>query len=259
MSVLWCQGMFASGSTWLFNAAMQVAAALAPGREVRSRFVTDARDLAGLADAAVCHVVKTHHLDPEVRGAALSRARAFLVTVRDPRDAVLSLMQHQRYRLPVALAQVERSAHFCAVLAGDPRAVLLHYERRFTDDPATLDRIAAALGGVLDAAARARIFQATRREQVEALIAGLDAMQGTVRDALSGDQYDSRTQWHRHHAGRDGRTGRWAEMMLPAHVGLIEHRMAAWMQAFGYLPACRISSAPWSFDRGRRLSAGSPP
>jgi hypothetical protein len=250
LSVIWCQGMFASGSTWLFNAAMQVAAAVAPGASVQSRFVTDARDLDGLEDGAT-HVVKSHHLEPAVRAAAMRLARAIFVTVRDPRDAVVSLMQHQRYRLPVAVAHVERSAAFSALMADDPRAVLLHYERRFMDDPATLDRIAQALGGTLAAEDRARIFAATRREKVEAFIAGLDAMPGTVRDIRSGDLYETRTQWHRHHAGRDGRSDRWVSMLLPAHRVVVENRMRPWMDRFGYLPACRISSVTYSGGRAR--------
>jgi hypothetical protein len=251
MAVVWCQGMFASASTWLFNAVQSVTAALAPDVPVRSRFVTDAGDLDGLEDDAVCHVVKSHHLEPAVRDAAFRLPRAVFVTVRDPRDAVVSLMQHQRYRLPIAVAHVERSAAFSALLADRPGAVLLHYERGFADDPATLDRIAAALGGALDGPDRARIFRETRRDRVEALIAGLGAMPETVRDVLSGDMYDRRTQWHRHHAGRDGRVGRWTEMMLPAHAEVVENRMRPWMRRFGYLPACRLSSVRYSWAPGR--------
>ncbi|HUD59661.1 MAG TPA: hypothetical protein VMQ99_09180 [Acetobacteraceae bacterium] len=38
--MLWCLGMYASGSTWAFNAAMKVAAIVVPRTPAVGRFVT---------------------------------------------------------------------------------------------------------------------------------------------------------------------------------------------------------------------------
>ena len=60
MSVLWCQGMFASGSTWLYNVALAVAAALDPPCPVQGRFVFRPADALGLSAPGIRHVVKAH-------------------------------------------------------------------------------------------------------------------------------------------------------------------------------------------------------
>ena len=36
--LIWCLGMYASGSTWLYNAAREVAAVLYPGSRAAGRF-----------------------------------------------------------------------------------------------------------------------------------------------------------------------------------------------------------------------------
>ncbi len=254
--------MFSSGSTWLFNTVLEIAATI-DAEPPRSRFVTVRQDLAGLgtpgeAGTEPRQVVKSHHLVPEVRAAAERLSDAIFVTVRDPRDAVVSLMQHQRYQLAVALAHVRRSAESCTMLAADPRTLLLHYENGFTDDPGTLDRIAAHLGGRLTPADRDRIFRNTRREAVEGLIARLAELPTTVRDVGSGDVYDRRTHWHRHHAGRDGRTGRWTEMLLPAHAAVVEHQLSDWMPRFGYHPACALRFVRYVVDLGRGAAPSRP-
>jgi hypothetical protein len=221
--------MYASGSTWVFNAAMKVARAIVPAGNVTSRYVVSAAELEGIPD-----IVKTHETDEAAAAILCQAADAILVSIRDPRDCVTSLMLYQRYRLAQALEAVERSANACTRIAADARTLLLRYEDGFIDDPATLDRIAASFGGRLADADRGRIFAETRREAVEGYIAGLAERPATVRDAASGDLVDPTTQWHSHHAHRSGEVGRWRHMLALAEVAIIEQRMQHCMAAFGY-------------------------
>jgi hypothetical protein len=87
----------------------------------------------------------------------------------------------------------ELSALQCARMAGDPRTLLLRYEAGFVDDPVTLDRLAASLGGALPAAERSRIFAATRRREVERLIATLPGRPGVLIHKPTGDLLDPAT------------------------------------------------------------------
>lgn len=201
---VWCLGMYASGSTWLYNAVRLVAARSLPGQAVWSGYVAVASDVPQ-RDPAVLHLIKSHDLDTATAALVDQFAGRILVSLRDPRDAVASLMRHMRHDFAAALARVERSARFCAAYAADSRAVVLRYEDGFIDDPATLDRIARLIGGDhLTAAARTSIFAATRRTAIEAFIADLPSRGSTLRDARSGDMVDPQTQWHAHHAGRTG-------------------------------------------------------
>lgn len=232
MSVTWCQGMFASGSTWLYNAARAVAAELEPRLPVEGRFVFDTADAAGLGQYGIRQIVKAHQVRKGVERIATS-ADAILVTLRDPRDAVVSLMQHQGFPFARALLNVKLAAEACVLLAARPQAVTLHYELGFIDDRGIIDGIAGHMGGTVSAERRDRIFAAGRRPAVEAYIAQLDARPSTIVDD-TGDVYDLATHWHKHHAGRSGESGRWRRMLYPAQLQGIELALGGWMETFGY-------------------------
>ena len=61
--MLWCLGMYASGSTWAFNAAMKVAAVVVPRTPVVGRFVTRHDELEFLDDPMRLPIVKSHDTD----------------------------------------------------------------------------------------------------------------------------------------------------------------------------------------------------
>ncbi len=232
--MLWCLGMYASGSTWVFNAAMKVAAVVVPRTPAVGRFVTRHDELAFLDDATRLPVVKSHDTDEVAAVALASRANSLLVSIRDPRDCITSLMLYQHYGFDLALATIERTTRFCARFVSHPNAKLLRYETAFIDDPATLDRIATSLGGSLAAVDRDRIFTETRRPAIEAHIARLDALPSAVRHERSGDVVDMATLWHSHHAHRSGEIGRWRHMLTQRQIAVIEQDMRDWMATFGY-------------------------
>ena len=238
MGVIWCQGMFASGSTWLYNVALAVAVDIEPRREVAGRFVFDTADTVGLDAPGVRHIVKAHQATPGVRPFA-DAADAILVTLRDPRDAVVSLMQHQGFSFQRALLNVCYAAEACWLLGANPAAVTLHYELGFIDDPATIDGVARLMGGSISRARRDEIFRSTRRPAIEAFIARLEQQPTTIIDP-EGDVYDLASHWHRHHAGRQGEIGRWRRLLYPAQVDGIETALRDWMEGFGYRLAYTI-------------------
>ena len=71
---------------------------------------------------------------------------------------------------------------------------------------------------------------------IEAFIARLEDLPATLRH-VSGDVFDTVSQWHKHHAGRSGEIGRWRRR-LTAPAG------------------CRHRAAPTGLDGGLRLSCG---
>ncbi len=232
--MIWCLGMYASGSTWLYNTARQVAQAMYPDTKVAGSYA-ERMDVLKRLKPSVLNVVKTHDLGlPEASFLAM-RATRIVLSIRDPRDAVTSLMQHMGHDFPQALERVEKSATFCAHFASDKRAELFTYEAGFTDDIATLDRLAAFFGGTLNAQMREHLFRQSRRDAIEAKIARLEELPTVFRDSRSGDVLDMDTQWHLHHAGRTGEVGRWQRLLTPAAAREIERRMNGWMRLFGYL------------------------
>jgi len=234
----WCLGMYGSASTWTYNVVLQVAATLLPARPVLSRFVTDALPTQEEAEANT-FVVKTHAA-PAYEELA-RRATAIIVTIRDPRDAIASLLAHNRPPFDTALDVTAQTAGMCGHFMADPRALALKFEDRFFDDPATVGRIAARFPGTLPDADAARIFAALRRDAVDRFIANLEGEPSarTEFDDVTGrwDTYDPVTQWHKHHAGRTAEVGRWRRELTQEQAAAIEQRLGAWMRRFGYAPA----------------------
>jgi hypothetical protein len=232
----WCLGMYASGSTWLFNVALQVGASLTPARPPIGRYITNAGELGLDQDVIERAIVKTHDVDDPSAETLRRLASSLLISIRDPRDCVSSLLLYQRYPFELALKAVEDSAQCCARFVAEPHTVLLRYEDGFTDQPSTLDRVAASFNDHLPEEERARIFAANSRACVEARIATLGKLPAAIYDARTGDIVDPTTQWHRHHASRSGEVGRWRHLLTLADVAIVEHRLGDWMRRFGYAP-----------------------
>ncbi|MDR3537414.1 MAG: sulfotransferase domain-containing protein [Acetobacteraceae bacterium] len=232
----WCLGMYGSASTWTFNLVQKLAATLAPDRPVVPHFVADS--LADLDATAGTLVVKTHAA-PVAAGLA-QRASAIIITIRDPRDAIASLMAHNKAPFDLAVNVTAATAFLCGRFARHDRAILLRFEDRFYDNPETIEKIAATFPGTLSDEARDRLFAETRRAAVDALIAQLETLPTTECqfDTVTGQQdiFDPVTGWHKHHAGRKGEIGRWQRDLSRSQVAAIEERLRPWMVHFGYRP-----------------------
>ncbi len=232
--MFWCLGMFSSASTWTFNVVQRIAVAAAPADPPRGIFLDFADRLPAMPGQTL--VVKTH--GSEIADDLGQQAAAIVITVRDPRDAIVSLMQHNKLPFEIALRMTEVSAWTCGRFMAHPRALVLRFEDRFFDDRRTVDRIAVRLSARLPAGESGRIFDALRRQEVDAFIAGLEMRPTTRRKvhAVTGqrDLYDPATGWHAHHAGRTGESGRWGRYLPEAQVGVVERRLRVWMERVGY-------------------------
>jgi hypothetical protein len=229
----WCLGIRGSGSTWVFNVVRKVALVLAPDRPILGPYVVRHVDLPELDDTAHLVIVKSHETDQAAAAALNDHAEAIWISIRDPRDCVASWVQYHDVPFEMALQSVKRDALFCARFTTHPRARLLRYEAGFTDEPATLDRIAAGFGGALTTSDRERIFAETRRPAIDAFIEQLDKLPTAVRPGPN-DLVDIVTQWHSHHAHRTGEIGRWRHVLTQPQAAAIELQFEDWMGVFGY-------------------------
>ena len=234
--MVWGLGMYASGSTWVFNVLLKLAETLAPGLPRESRFVASIGDVGSLQRARKLVLVKSHETDAPAEAALAQTADQIVVSIRDPLDVVASVMLYQKRDFLPALDLIEKAVRQCARLAADPRALLLRYESGFVDDPTTLDRLATRLGGMLPVAERTKLFAATRRREVERYIAGLRGKPGVLIHKESGDLLDPATHWHTHHANRTGEVGRWKRTLTAAQAAEVNARLGDWMAAFLYPP-----------------------
>jgi hypothetical protein len=222
--VIWCLGMYASASTWLFNIVRQVLEA-AQKEKIQLAFVSGKEQHLSLGGPKVVTVIKSHEISNETRSLDVARSsEKILITVRDPRDAVTSLMQAHKYKFDLALYLVERSGRLCVDYAKDRRAKLFRYETRFFERAGTVTEIARHLGYELPDHIVQPIHVALTRAEVEKHINQMPKMQGILR-AATGDLLDPKTHWHSHHAGRNGEVGKWRKALSAQQANEVERRL----------------------------------
>jgi len=248
----WCLGMQASASTWIYNAALKIAPILVPDVPAQGRFVAY-RGKLGFLDDPGLHIVKSHGVDAPTEAELGKRATSIIISLRDPRDAVASLMLYHSENFKEALTEVERAAATCARFAADPRAIVLRYETRFTEDPATIDRIAGIFGRELPRQDRDLIFDESRRENVEKLISSFE-QSSRAQPAGGEDFYDPDTQWHKLHIGRTGEIGKWRRTLSEGQIARIEARLSDCMGSFDYTPTRSPGLVTRLMNLGRRAA-----
>ncbi len=203
-------GVHGSASTWVFNAVRELlGAAYGPDR-VAAGFATGAGDLAGIARRPDQHLVVKTHGCPELPDFAAARDATVIVSVRDPRDAVLSVMQRFGGPFDACVGGVGRDC-VCARACADAGHDVLRYEDAFFDDPATLRNLAERLGLAVPDAVLERIFADWRTDAVRARAAAVTALPPERRrDFGARLTLDAATLVTHTHIG-DGRIGKWRE------------------------------------------------
>ena len=156
-----------------------------------------------------------------------------VITVRDPRDAVVSFMQ----RFPSGLGGSFSEALKAIVLSTQTVMALLRlrtrfylrYEDGFVGSVETFDQIAALLGVSPTADVRGAILAALAPEAVRGTIRRLEAT-GAIRGEAV---WDKETHWHANHVG-DGKVGKFREILSPTQECEILERTREFCTRFGY-------------------------
>lgn len=217
--------MYASASTWLFNVARQILQA-GQQSEVRIAFVSGTEKSISFDPSGSATLIKSHEINNEARILDIARRSSqILITVRDPRDAIVSLMKAHGYDFKEALGLVEKSAKLCLEFSQESRAKLFRYESRFFDSAESVKQVARHLGQELENNVTQRIYESLMRDEVEKHISRMSQMPGILKSVASGDLLDTKTQWHSHHAGRDGEIGKWKKALASAQVKAVEKNL----------------------------------
>jgi hypothetical protein len=231
-----CLGLFSSGSTWLFNLVRQIwlqevgEASALPGDHLRSVFADDLADLPLTAFGARRLVLKSH-APQEMLVKMMSLARCpIVIAVRDPRDAVVSLMQRFGATFAQALDQVANSAKIIVRVDETlgPKHIL-RYEDGFIGEPEVFDKISVLLGVTPKPEVRTKILDSLSPKAVNAMVQQLIAA-GIISERRN---YDPVTHWHRGHLG-DGRVGKYVTSLSELEQRVVLWRTAKFCRRFGY-------------------------
>ena len=227
-------GVYGSASTWVFNVLRELSMLrYGPGR-VHAIFSDSVQKVLEDPQARDRHIVwKLHRADESwAVFAALTRARIVL-TIRDPRDAMVSIMQRFGVGLGAACADVVHTLKRVAESTAEGH-LGLRYEDGFFTRPETVGALAAYCGWAVSEAEQTRIFEKYTAERVKQFGLALDTLpQSRVRTIGDWTSYDDVTQIHRQHIG-DQRVGKWREHFDAAEQAAINTRLAPYLRAFKY-------------------------
>ena len=234
-----CAGLYSSASTWAFN----VIADLLRGSG-RARLITIYADdlsnnVAKFIEPSECFVIKSHMPGASIRALQADTMLPAVITIRDPCDAVTSLMLRFGQDFEGALNAVSRSAANLLALQHQSKPMVLRYECGFTASDAAIAGIAAYLGIVVD---KGQIDQLLRRFASSAVrdrIANL-----LSKGVLSGKnpllEWEEGTHWHPFHVG-DGRIGKSKDVLSARQIDATIRATSAFCTFYGYPANPRVS------------------
>jgi|HubBroStandDraft_5_1064220.scaffolds.fasta_scaffold40255_2 hypothetical protein len=226
--VILCLGLKSSGSTWLYNVAIRILKeARLPRGAVAAFFADNSAMLPVGAEKAQILVIKSHEPSKSILFLTRFARGKVLVSVREPRDSVASLMQRFGHSFESALRDVRVGAGHVIALSRGRETMTLRYEDGFADDERTVDKVARFLGVRLSKAGRGRIFRSLTREAVRKKIEKLH------KGETDPNAFDFTTQWHPGHVG-DGRVGKFKAVLTAAQQRKIEAVTKDYAKAFGY-------------------------
>lgn len=242
--IVLCLGLKSSGSTWLYNVVLQILrerSGRAGSEKIAALYADSFAMLPAKAARADRLVIKSHEpSDALMFLARFSRARIF-VTVREPRDAVASLMLRFHHAFDATLKDMERQSKRIADLARSERAPVFRYEEQFYEKKETVARLADLLDTPLSKAARDRIFRSLTRDAVRKKITALKKT-GKLGRRPTADSFDPTTQWHPGHVG-DATVGKFATILSLEQQRSIASATRGYCRQFGYAikPSRRVA------------------
>jgi hypothetical protein len=222
-------GMHGSASTWVFNVVRELMIATMGETQVVSLYA-DQRDQ--LPDAAsCCLVIKSHHGSADLDNWLGEAGARLFISVRDPRDACISMCQ--RFRSPLAHT-VQWIGNDCNRLLrlfphGHPT---LRYEDRFFEEKDMVKRIAVSLGLQPPPTTIDTIFDRYCTEAVRTFAESLEQLPSERLTTVVRFPMDRVTQILGPHIG-DTLSGKWRD--LPIHVQAELTRVfRPFLDRFGY-------------------------
>lgn len=225
-------GLPGSASTWAYNVVRLLLEESPAFRPVRGGFADMLAELPEPTDTPGSLVIKTHQPDRSMRLFARATAAPVVLTVRDPRDAVVSLMQRFGESLGAMRAPIIASAHLLIGLASQRPVLVLRYEDGFSRSAEAVQRIAAFLGQRTAPERLAAIAASLLPERVAADVAAMTEA-GAFGEKPEPRAADPVTQWHPSHVG-DGRVGKWREVLSEEDAAALMAEAAIFCRAFGY-------------------------
>jgi hypothetical protein len=177
-------------------------------------------------------IVKTHILGPKSANLVRRGEAKLFLPVRDPRDAICSLMKRFGSSFQTALDMV--AASIDNIL--DTQIMLPHlalrFEDRFFESPGAVTRICDYFGTRVTEHEPSELIDCLKPEKVQSIIQQLEQTR-RIDPNRAQESADRQTNWHPNHVG-DRRVGKYRDMLSHAQIAQVNDRLGAFMEKFGY-------------------------
>jgi len=224
-------GLHSSASTWVFNAVRELMIATHGEPQIFSLF-TD--NLEGIPSEAGRHlIVKSHQPSPELISWLTAAQAQIILSIRDPRDASLSMAQRFNAPLIKAAAWLRVDCERMLALAV-PSMPVLRYEDRFFEDESALATLAQTLDLPLAPPLRSAIFARYSSAAVRAFAQTLPSLPPERLATVWSFDMDRVTQILAPHIG-DTKSGKWRSL-APETQAIMTDIFTPFLTRFGYPP-----------------------
>ena len=225
-------GLYGSGSTWLFNVLRLLVSSRGYDKvtSAYSDFPSDSWPLHPRSPIEQL-IIKTHK-PPNFLIEAAKRGTSVIVTVRDPRDCVASLMTRFLYDLDTASNIVVQSANRILLLKSVCDPLIFRYEDNFIGRRTTISSICELLELSIDENVRDDVLADLSAENVRARI-NKQIEEGTLDASSPKDSFELDSHWHPGHIG-DQQIGKYRKVLTSCEADRICARTAEFMKEFCY-------------------------
>ena len=250
-------GAPSSASTWVTNVVTDLL--MVERTTVFRVFADTLADVPKLSGARDI-VLKCHHPKPDLRILAATGAAKVILSIRDPRDCVASIMQRFGRDARQAIDDVTSSLAYLDDLS-DEGALILRYEDRFFDDPGTVGLISDYLGLCVAEAERRQIGRRYEAGNVMALISTISAMPPSQTHTRSDSIEHIATGFHTGHIS-DRRSNKYRELLTEREIKFCEAVSSQAMVRYGYggsnavLPGRMFACTSLATPVGEKLEIG---
>ena len=226
-----CFGQHSSGSTWMFNLVREICRT--QGVDFLSLHRDSETNLPWDVLGSKLIVVRSPNPFPSFQAFMANCGEPTVITVREPRDAVVSFMQRFANSLATnfdeALKAIALSAQCLVSLSRRREIPVFRYEDGFVGNCETFDRIATLLGTSPSDDQRRTILAKLSPESVRKTISELEAA-GAIRGE---EVWDKENHWHANHVG-DGKIGKFRSLLTKTQQHEIIQRTRGYCDCFGY-------------------------
>jgi hypothetical protein len=231
-SVVATVGLHGSASTWVFNVVRELLIAAAGADNVVAVYAEKLSELPAAKAYAGRHlVVKSHYGSAKLDAWLLAAGPTMVLSVRDPRDAALSMAQRFGFPLADMAGWLAKDCDRLWPLA-DRGHPLLRYEERFFEERETVEELAVVLGLALPGEVIDGVFARYRTAAVRSFAEGLGRLPAARTVKLGYGLMDQVTQIHSPHIG-DTASGKWRALPAAARDGMTG-RFRPFLERFGY-------------------------